>query len=175
MLEIECKLRVPALEPVRERLLISHGTPLGTLQEKDAYFNAPHRDFATTDEALRIRTVDGRCVLTYKGPKKKDYHFKAREEINVDIGSGEGFEDLLQRLGFFKVAEVRKTRENYRFRDATVSLDNVEGLGTFVEIEAPNRIEIVDPEKLIEDIARELGIQGTPILTSYLELLLATR
>ncbi len=93
----------------------------------------------------------------------------------MEIGPGEGFEDLLQRLGFFKVAEVRKTRENYRFRDATVSLDDVEGLGTFVEIEAPNRIEIEDPEKLIEDIARELGIQGTPILTSYLELLLATR
>jgi adenylate cyclase class 2 len=175
MLEIECKLRVPALEPVRERLLMAHGTPLGTLQERDAYFNAPHRDFGTTDEALRIRHLDGRCILTYKGPKKKDYHFKAREEINVDISTGKEFEELLQRLGFFKVAEVVKTRENYRFRDATVSLDNVEGLGTFVEIEAPNRIDLKDPEKLIEDIARELGIEGTPILTSYLELLLATR
>ncbi len=71
MLEIECKVRVPALEPVRERLLISHGTPLGTIREKDAYFNAPHRDFATTDEALRIRTVDGRCVLTYKGAEEE--------------------------------------------------------------------------------------------------------
>jgi adenylate cyclase class 2 len=175
MLEIECKLRVPALEPVRERLLISHGTPLGTLREKDAYFNAPHRDFGTTDESLRIRYLDGRCILTYKGPKKKDYHFKAREEINVDISSGDEFEILLTHLGFFKVAEVRKTRENYRFREATVSLDTVEGLGTFVEIEAPNRIDLKDPEKLIEDIARELGISGTPLLTSYLELLLATR
>jgi adenylate cyclase class 2 len=174
MLEIEIKVRVPDLVPVRERLLLGHeGLPV-KVHERDIYYNAPHRDFSITDEALRLRYAGGSCTLTYKGKKMSEYRLKAREELICGVDPGETTELILQRLGFFKVAEVEKWREYYSYRGATVSLDEVTGLGSFVEIEAPGSPGLQNPEEFVRAIAEELGIEGEPILSSYLELLLAT-
>lgn len=173
MLEVEIKARVPDLVQVRERILLGHaGTPV-RVHERDIYYNAPHRDFGTTDEALRLRYAGGTCTLTYKGKKMKEYRLKAREELNCGVESGEMMETILQRLGFVRVAEVEKWREYYSFRGATVSLDEVKGLGSFVEIEAPGSPVQNNPEEFVREIAKELGVVGEPILSSYLELLLA--
>ena len=146
------------------------------VKEHDIYYNAPHRDFAKTDEALRIRYKNSSkrdAVFTYKGPKQPNLELKAREELNIPTNSGEVFELILQRLGFRKVAEVDKLRENYRYKDAMVSLDYVENLGTFVEIELSSDNEIENAIERINWIAKELDIKEEPILDSYLELLLA--
>jgi len=175
MLEVEIKVRVPDLGRVRERVLLGHAGSPAKVHERDLYYNAPHRDFGTTDEALRLRYAGGTCTLTYKGKKKTEYRYKAREELNCGVDSGEILEQILQRLGFFRVAEVEKWREYFSYRGATVSLDEVKGLGSFVEIEAPGSSMQEDPEEFVRAIAEELGIEGEPILSSYLELLLATR
>jgi adenylate cyclase, class 2 len=173
MLEVEIKARVPDLVPVRERILLGHGGTPVRVHERDVYYNAPHRDFGTTDEALRLRYAGGSCTLTYKGKKMAEYRLKAREELNCGVESGEVMETILKRLGFVQVAEVEKWREYYSYRGATVSLDEVKGLGSFVEIEAPGSPGMENPEEYVRDIAKELGVEGEPILASYLELLLA--
>jgi adenylate cyclase class 2 len=114
-------------------------------------------------------------VVTYKGPKIKKFGLKAREELNFGVESGEAFETMLLRLGFTKTAEVDKWRENYRFGNATISLDDVEGLGTFAEIEVIAENEADNPTAQIEKIAKEIGVVGEPILESYLELILAKK
>jgi len=174
MLEIELKVRVTDLPAVRERLLILHAEPEGRVHERDLYLNAPHRDFGGTDEALRIRNANGRFTVTYKGPKKQDYHLKAREEYNCGVESGEMIGCIFSSLGFRPVAEVRKWREYYRFRDATVCLDQVEGLGDFVEIELADPAAVKEPARHVARLAGEIGVTGEPILSSYLELLLST-
>ena len=60
---------------------------------------------------------------------------KAREELNTAVESGEIFEQVLDRLGFRKTAEVNKWRENYKLGTIAISLDSVDELGTFAEIE----------------------------------------
>jgi adenylate cyclase class 2 len=175
MLEVEIKARVEDPGEIRERLLLGHATPSGRIHERDVYFNAPHRDFGVTDEALRLRYAEGGAVLTYKGPKMKEYRLKAREELNTSIGSGSGTELILERLGFTRVAEVEKWREYYTYKGTLVSLDEVSGLGNFIEIEAVAMTGRQSPEELVGTIAEELGVKGEPILSSYLELLLATR
>lgn len=172
MLEVEIKARVPDLVTIRERLLLHHAGTSARVHERDIYYNAPYRDFGTTDEALRLRYAGGTCTLTYKGKKMKEYRLKAREELNCGVESGEMMEMILSRLGFFRVAEVEKWREYYSYRGATVSLDEVKGLGSFIEIEAPGIFEQKNPEEFVREIAKELGVEGEPILSSYLELLL---
>ena len=175
MLEIELKVRVAALDPLRKNLLARHAEFTGKQHEHDIYYNAPHRDFGTTDEALRVRYTDGPALVTYKGKKIPELNLKAREELNTCVESGEVFETILNRLGFTKTAEVNKWGENYRLGNASFALDTVEGLGTFAEIEimAENNGEAATAE--IMKLAKELGIGGEPILASYLELLLSTR
>jgi len=91
------------------------------------------------------------------------------------VESGEVFEKMLDRLGFKKTAEVNKWRENYRLGNASISLDNVEELGTFIEIEVIAGNEDTSPADQIGKIAKEISAEGEPILASYLELLLDKR
>jgi adenylate cyclase class 2 len=171
MLEIELKARVDALGPVRNRLQQLNAEFFGRVHEHDIYYNAPHRNFARTDEALRVRYAGGKAVVTYKGAKVKNLGLKAREELNTGIESGEVFHEILARLGFVKTAEVNKWRENYRYGNASIALDEVEHLGTFVEIEVIADTETQAASERIETIKKELGISGEAILASYLELL----
>jgi adenylate cyclase class 2 len=173
MLEIELKVRVPDLAPVRERLRELHAEQTDRTHEHDVYYNAPHRDFGSTDEALRVRYSDDLVIVTYKGAKVPGFDFKAREEINVRIEDGPGFENILDRLGFRKTAVVDKVREYYRYGEASVALDDVKDLGFFVEIELTGDETSQATASKINAIARKIGVEGEAILSSYLEMLLA--
>ncbi|MGA2104106.1 MAG: class IV adenylate cyclase [Methanoregula sp.] len=175
MFEIELKVKVDSLDPVRQHLISRHAEFLGKQHEHDIYYNAPHRDFGSTDEALRVRYTEGPALITYKGKKIQDCGLKAREELNTAVESGKVFERILDRLGFKKTAEVNKWRENYLLGDASFALDHVDCLGTFVEIEIMTENNTDDATGKILILAKEMGISGEPILASYLELLLATR
>ncbi|KAF5085664.1 class IV adenylate cyclase [Methanoculleus horonobensis] len=172
MLEIEAKFAVGDLESVRAGLG-RKGVRMGRRQrEHDVYYNAPHRDFGETDEALRVRYDDTGATVTYKGPKIRVGSAKAREEFNLAVADGETLEGILSRLGFRRAATVSKVREFYEMGDVTVTLDDVEGLGTFIEVEILTEENKEDAADRIGAIVKELGVDGPPIYTSYLEMLL---
>ena len=173
MLEFELKVGISSLDPVRKQLIGHNAQFCGRIHEHDIYYNAPHRDFSVTDEAIRVRYTNGHALVTYKGAKIKASGLKAREELNMVVDSGAVFEQMLGRLGFTRTAEVNKWRENYRLSGAAITLDEVENLGTFVEIEILAEDENSNPAARIEEIAKEIGVCGEPILASYLELLLS--
>ncbi|RLA83587.1 MAG: class IV adenylate cyclase, partial [Deltaproteobacteria bacterium] len=133
MIEVELKVRAD-INRARERLQGLGASPEGIEFQHDLYFNAPWRDFSRSDEALRIRIKGEGGLLTYKGPKI-DPLSKTREEIEVEVSDWRQARQLLLRLGFEEVGEVKKWRERYEIGGFTVSLDRVEGLGEFVEVE----------------------------------------
>src|SRR5438552_3145030 len=70
MLEVEMKFPAADFTGI-ERLLAERGAVAQeSLEEVDHYFNAPDRDFAQTDEALRLRRIGPANYATYKGPKR---------------------------------------------------------------------------------------------------------
>src|SRR5262245_2449607 len=84
MVEVEQKFRDVDFA-VLERRLRELGAVEGKQREEaDHYFNAPDRDFARTDEALRIRRIGSANCVTYKGPKR-DLQTKTRTEIEVPL------------------------------------------------------------------------------------------
>jgi adenylate cyclase class 2 len=172
MLEVELKVKIPSLDPVREQLVRKGAQFHQKVHEHDIFYNAPHRDFGITDEAVRVRYSGDRAVVTYKGPRLKTFGLKAREELNFAVESGDVFETMLLRLGFTRTIEVNKWREYYRLGTALVSLDTVDGLGTFAEIEVMTEDGAGNPTEEITRVAREIGVTGEPILVSYLELIL---
>lgn len=150
--------------------------------EIDQYFSAPHRDFAATDEALRLRRIATASFVTYKGPKI-DSHTKTRAEVEVPLGHGDqaaqDFTLLLGYLGFKPVAVVRKHRRIFSLdRDdlpLEVCLDEVEEVGRFVELEIcapPSQLDAA--RSVITNLAKELRLTAAE-RRSYLELLLAKR
>ena len=173
MLEVEAKFAIRDPGEIRARLNRQGVQMARKQQEHDVYYNAPHRDFAKTDEALRVRYADAGATVTYKGPKVRVGSAKAREEFNLAVASGDTLEAILSRLGFQRAAGVSKTREFYEIGPVTVTLDDVEGLGSFVEIEILTEDGQEDAARRIGAIAKGLGVDGPPIYTSYLEMLLS--
>jgi adenylate cyclase class 2 len=147
--------------------------------EADLYFNAPDRDFRLTDEALRIRCIGPANYVTYKGPRR-DTTTKTREEIELALPPGEAgandFARLLERLGYRRVAEVRKHRAEFSLqRDGHtlhVCLDDVVGVGPYVELEiVAEESALAAAQATVLATAAELGL-GPSERRSYLELYL---
>lgn len=95
-------------------------------------------------------------------------------EIQEDVDK---YFELLDRLGFKEVLKVVKTREKYYVeKGVTITLDEVEGLGKFIEIETlvKEKDEIPEAVEKLEKILRELGVEKFE-RRSYLELLLEKR
>lgn len=167
LLEIEIKAHCTDHGPVRDRLAALGARHSGSLTERDTYYNHPARDFARTDEALRIREAGGVAVLTYKGPKIGTAS-KTRIEEEVTVDDPESIRKILDLLGFTETGSVVKNRDRYHLGETEVCLDSVEGLGLFVELERKE----IDRERVegeLFSIARELGLELFE-RRSYLEL-----
>ncbi|MDR9381340.1 MAG: class IV adenylate cyclase [Natronomonas sp.] len=174
MYEVELKLRADHGE-LRERLAAIGAEPMGTVTQVDTYYDHPVRDFAETDEALRIRREtdeSGESVkVTYKGPLV-DSASKTREERQTGVGDGETMVAILESVGFEPAATVEKARERFRCGEYTVTLDRVAGLGEFIEVET--EAEEIDPAREgAIDLLESLGLDPEcGIRRSYLGLLL---
>jgi adenylate cyclase, class 2 len=176
----EVEVKVPAdLEAVRARLDELEATPTGAVVQEDTYYDAPHRSFPETDEALRIRTErpeddPDETRLTYKGPLV-DAESKSREEVETAIGSGEKVDTVLTKLGFEPAATVRKERDRFELEGYTITLDSVDGVGEYVEVETEvdNETDLEPAREGAFDVLEELGLDpDEQVRTSYLELLL---
>jgi adenylate cyclase class 2 len=181
-LEVEVKFPVTDVTEIEGRLACLGAPEPAARLETDSYFNAPDRDFARTDEALRLRTIGTANFVTYKGPKR-DHQTKTRLEIEVALADGnqtaEQFKRLLVSLGYRFTAEVSKRRRIYHLTregfDVEVCLDEVEEVGTFLELEvlAPEEREGL-ARGVVLQMAKELGLQSSE-RRSYLEMLLAKK
>lgn len=169
MIEVEIKVKANNPESIRKRIAELNGSFIALEKQFDIYFNHPCRDFGKTDEALRLRKVNGKVELTYKG-KKIDAVTKSREELTAEADDFESVRKILMRLGFSQVREVVKEREVYSLGEYLVMIDSVEGLGKYVEVE--KKSSSYTPGELIEFI-ESLGLNPEGVeRKSYLELLL---
>ena len=166
MLEVELKFAVVDAGPIVAGILACGAQPQPPLQQVDLYFNHPQRDFGQTDEALRVRRVGTQNVITYKGPVL-DSQTKTRRELEIPLGEGIATADqmgeMLRSLGFQPVREVHKQRTPYHLtwenRPFEFSVDEVEELGTYVEIET-----------LADETQREPAKQAVLALAARLNL-----
>lgn len=187
MYEVELKVRADH-DRVRERLAEVGATDAGGVTQVDTYYDAPHRDFASTDEALRLRREtqveagdepdtdgDGEIVtkLTYKGPLV-EAESKTRREHETVVLDDEEATAILTGLGFEPAATVEKHRRFFRYDGYTVTLDRVDGLDEFVEVETEVQAEAVEATREgAVAVMEELGLDpDEQIRTSYLGLLL---
>ena len=152
--EVEQKFPVADLAEVQARLSAIGAEISEPRLEVDLYYAHPARDFAATDEALRIRRVGPSNWITYKGPKI-DRTTKTRQEIELELPPEEAgaraWAGLLEVLGFRPVAEVRKHRRKalvpWQGRPVEASLDDVQHVGTFVELELVAGRDGIEPAK----------------------------
>lgn len=187
MLEIEIKARLEEadLAPLLDKIKDLPFEELESLREKDLYYQAPDRDFFRTDEALRLRRQrvgeKESSFLTYKGPKE-DPLSNTRKELELAIQDGDGLEALLGSLGYRPILVVAKVRRVFCGKEELdrvhLLLDEVEGLGRFIELEYLAEDGLSDDKRentrnRLLSLLDDLGIPSASLTRdSYLELLI---
>ena len=91
----------------------------------------------------------------------------------MNIESAEKAKDILEEIGFTPARIVRKNRQYYTYENFEISLDDVEGLPPYMEIEIalPDSTDYSEAQKRIFELFEKLGITEGFERTSYMELL----
>jgi adenylate cyclase, class 2 len=124
----ELKAREPDLALAAERCAAIGAVPQGTMTQLDTYFDVTHgklklREYGTAPaELIQYQRADGKERLS-------NYRVIACAEPAVLRAA------LTDALGVR--VSVQKTRRLFLWRGVRIHLDDVAGLGTFVELEAP--------------------------------------
>lgn len=149
MREIEVKARVKNLQG-----LLSKANKLGII------FNESIVQVDTTYETkleydnpdwniFRIRKQGNKNILTMKykaSSRSRDNH--ERETV---IEDAKEVEHMLERVGYSLGVRIRKTRKIAKYKDLEICLDEVDDLGTFIEVE-----KLADDNADVDAIQNEL-------------------
>ena len=142
MLEIEVKIRIGDMHSLKEKIL-----NLGAQLERECYFEEntlfdyPSQTLYKKRQALRLRRMNNKVFLAFKGIPQKSRKFKIREEFETEVKNEKQLRKLLSALGLMPVFSYQKHREVYRKKRLKICLDET-AIGNFIELEG-ERNEIV--------------------------------
>jgi predicted adenylyl cyclase CyaB len=163
---IEIKARISDLEGMRGLVEEISGTSGVTIRQTDTFFNSPNGRLK-----LRVLAPDRGELIYYEradasGPKRSNYLVSPTS----DPQSLEGVLGACLRVR----GVVKKQRTLYKVGDTRIHLDEVEGLGSFLELEValgPDQSKEQGEVSAAELMAR-LGIQECDLVeVAYIDLL----
>lgn len=154
MRNIEIKARTSDIESAEEAAVrVCGGGPAALLRQTDTYFNVPagrlklrESDRAAESELIYYERPDE------PGPRSSVY-------LIVRVGDARDLLAVLKNALGVKVV-VRKTRRLYLHGNTRIHLDEVDGLGTFIELECvmAEQGDRAEGEREVRELMRELGI-----------------
>ena len=163
---IEIKARVEDIDVLRARAEALSDTPVKAILQEDTFFNTERGRLK-----LRVQAPDEGYLIYYDrpdqdGPKRSDYHLAKTNEPD-DLKTA-----LTLALGVRGV--VKKTRYLYMVGQTRIHLDEVAGLGHFMELEVVMREGQSDTEgqAIAEDLMRKLGVREEALIEgAYMDLI----
>lgn len=162
---IEIKARARNFEEIKSRAERLSDVPVQVISQEDIFFNTPQG-------RLKLRVLADHAQLIYytrpdqEGPKRSDYHITRSTDP-------ENLKHVLE-LAYGIRGVVKKTRYLYLVGQTRVHLDDVEGLGQFMELEVVMADGQNDAEgqAMAEGLMAALGVQrGDLIDGAYMDLL----
>ena len=166
---IEIKARVEDFEALKASATDLSDAAVQVIPQEDTFFNVPAGRLK-----LRILAPDLGYLIFYQrpdqeGPKRSDYSLaETHDPASLKL-------TLSQALGVRGV--VRKTRFLYMIGQTRVHLDDVEGLGHFLELEVVLRDgqSDTDGQAIAESLMQELGVDPSALLEgAYMDLIVDT-
>ena len=162
--EIKAKCSNPSF--IRQYLLSGNADFKGTDEQTDTYFNVPNGRLK-----LREGNIENNLIFYERSDQAgpKDSHFYL-----VKVDDAKGLKEVLAKSNGIKVV-VQKKREIYYINNVKFHIDEVPGLGTFVEIEAGNKLADLSQQQLREQCdfyVKEFQIkEGDLVEVSYSDML----
>ena len=167
-LNVEIKANCSNPSFVRNYLISNDAEFRGTDEQTDSYFNVGNGRLK-----LREGNIENNLIYYERtnqaGPKNSHFNL-------VKIEDAAGLKEVLTKSIGIK-AIVKKKREIYYIRNVKFHIDEVPGLGSFVEIEAGNILADFSQEQLKQQCdfyVKAFGIKEVDLVeVSYSDLLLS--
>lgn len=168
-MEIEVRARISDASKIKD-LLQTKAEFVESSSENDLYLR--HESDVERSLVLRIRRKENRSFLTFKGKSKGDD--TAWLDVDLPLSHPDDLENLLLGSGYTEVVRINKHRSTYQGQDFEINLDEIDNLGSFIEIEGrgtdSNRTAV---EQKITQYLIALGVQKSDIIRKgYVTLML---
>ncbi|MDT3440853.1 MULTISPECIES: class IV adenylate cyclase [unclassified Pseudofrankia] len=177
MREVEVKYSVENAEALLAALRV-RGIHLGAAVYQDDQAYAPSGwsfgDSKIGVSFLRLRTVDGRHWFALKQPGTNAQDCL---EYETEVVNRQQMHEAILHMGYRATVRVAKSRRTGRHGDTTLCLDEVEGVGTFLELE--RMMPDDQPATVVQDelaaFVTSLGIEAVRTAETYDSLVRATQ
>jgi len=163
---IEIKAHARDFTEIKSRAEKLSDTPVEIIPQDDIFFNVPQGRLK-----LRILAPDNAQLIYYtrpdqEGPKRSDYHIAYTSDP-------ENLKRVLE-LSYGIRGVVKKTRYLYLVGQTRVHLDDVDGLGYFMELEVVMKDGQSDAEgqEIAESLMAGLGVERNDLLEgAYMDMI----
>jgi adenylate cyclase class 2 len=136
MIEVEIRAKIKDIDSVKEHLGLIDAQFVDNIEQIDRIFGHPKfldKETKIIEGGLsaRIRQVNNSSKLEFKEIIRDGGGFEIEAKLdNIDSGI-----ELLEKLDFKEAFTISKTRDVYKYNDFEIAIDQVEQLGSFIEIE----------------------------------------
>jgi len=164
MLEIEVKIRINDSLKIQKKLL-SLGAEIYKPRyfEENILYDFPEKTLTKRNQALRLRTIGGKNLLTYKGELQKSRKFKIRKEYETEVKDKKQLQKIISSLGLKQIFTYQKYRTEFRVKNLKIYLDETKA-GEFLELEG-------DREDIVK-FTKKMGFSKSDFIkTDYISLI----
>jgi len=160
---IELKAQIDTLDTAREKMAVMGARKQGTYHQRDTYFNTPKG-------RLKLREVEGESISKLVYYEREDAQKpKTSDVIILETEDPETLNAILERALGTRII-VNKRREIYQHEGTQIHLDEVDGLGTFIEFERKIQ-DLKKDRRVLEELMERLEIKKESLIReSYSDL-----
>jgi adenylate cyclase, class 2 len=173
--EIEMKARLDEPTQIRKKILALGAKRIKKTRQRDTWFGS----ICLIKKVgypfmVRVRREGRGTYITYKSvATKQDGVY---QELEYPVPDNAQAESMFKAMGLDEIVVIEKQREQFKLQGFTVCLDNIKGLGKFIEAELTGA---EDPDILQEKIKTffiKLGVKKAAIQKKgYINLLLQSK
>jgi adenylate cyclase class 2 len=163
MKEIEVKAKITNIENLSEKLA-NLGCQFGeSLTQEDVIFlpiGVEFSEIVKGTPVVRVRNSNDVITLTLKKRVISENEL-IKLEKEVVVSDKQKAIEIVEHMGFHEVVRVEKTRTECEYEEMTICIDNIVGLGDFIEVE---KLSENEKEEEIQDylfnFLQSLGINN---------------
>lgn len=133
--EIEVKAKVKDLNTLIPKLKEIGCVLFPPIIQNDYIYNQKGvdlKDHSHNTPVLRIREQEGKTIFTMKKNRRDELDCIEKE---VEVSDKNILKEIIELLGFEQTVEVHKKRQKGKYGDYEICLDEVQELGSFIEVE----------------------------------------
>lgn len=166
--EIEVKAKVKNFEILTSRLQEIGCFLSKPVSQNDYIYNQKGINLEKGNHntpVLRIREQEGKIFFNLKKDRSNELDCIEKE---IEVNNANILKDIIELLGFEKTVEVHKKRQKGNYKNYEICLDEVDGLGSFIEVEKISEENGEKAQNELFTFLKSLGIEdGDRILKGY--------